>query len=83
MILCHKCSGVLANADSENTKGLRGCGCISGWVRGFEPEVDRDTAVRRQIMQCFERADLYTRQDRAADWVAREYEKAEALFNLL
>jgi len=47
MILCHKCSGVLAG-DTKETEGLSGCGCISGWVRGFEPSLNREQAIAAQ-----------------------------------
>ena len=46
-MLCHKCSGVLAG-DTKETEGLSGCGCISGWVRGFEPSLNREQAIAAQ-----------------------------------
>jgi hypothetical protein len=38
VILCHKCDGTLVRPD-KNADHLYGCGCISGWVRGFEPHL--------------------------------------------
>ena len=49
MILCHKCSGVLASTKEENINDLLGCQCISGYVRGFEEEVNREEAITTQI----------------------------------
>jgi hypothetical protein len=69
MILCHKCSGILASADNENTTGLLGCGCISGYVRGFEPYVTRQTALAAQINQQQQRILLYQRQSREQCWI--------------
>jgi DNA-directed RNA polymerase subunit M/transcription elongation factor TFIIS len=50
MILCHKCSGVLAGNKTE-IAGLSGCGCISGWIRGFEPSVSREEAIAAQELK--------------------------------
>ena len=65
MILCHKCSGVLAN-EGADTSGLMGCGCISGYVRGFEVPVDRAQAIAQQIKRQDELIALYQRQGRSA-----------------
>lgn len=83
MILCHKCSGILASACNENTSGLFGCGCISGWVRGFEPNRTREQAIETQFNECLSRVALYERQDRPKDWVDRQYERADKLLQLL
>jgi len=63
MILCHKCSGVLAG-DTTETAGLLDCGCISGWVRGWETPVTREQAITIQIAAEQERRRLYMDQNR-------------------
>ena len=83
MILCHKDSGLLANDPDENIQGILGCGCISGWVRGFEPNLNREQAIRQQIEQCFNWIHLYTQQDRTQDWMDKQYARAEKLMDLL
>jgi len=63
MILCHKCSGMLSfDRDSEVVTGLAGCRCISGWVRGFEPDLTRSEAVAAQIKRQQSDIDLYRSQ---------------------
>ena len=69
MILCHKCSGVLASR-GENTDGLFGCGCISGYVRGFEPNLSRQEAVVSQIKATNQRISLFVSQGRGDDYIA-------------
>ena len=64
MILCHKCSGILAMNHNEDTSGMMECGCISGWVRGWEPHLDRIAAIREQITACENRERLYAEQGR-------------------
>lgn len=78
MILCHKCSGVLT-ADDDEARGLRGCGCISGWVRGFEPVLTRAEAIAAQLAQCERNIALYTRQGRADAWLKLERDAATRL----
>jgi hypothetical protein len=68
IILCHKCSGVLASEGSED-HGLLGCGCISGYVRGFEIPVDRAGAIERQIAAQCKRIETYTRQKLEPEWI--------------
>lgn len=68
MILCHKCSGVLAG-DTKETEGLSGCGCISGWVRGFEPSLNREQAIAEQTQNPL----LQTRKERARKEVTSEF----------
>jgi hypothetical protein len=65
MILCHKCSGVLAN-EGADASGLMGCGCISGYVRGFETPLTRGQAIAQQIKRQDEWIALYQRQGRSA-----------------
>ena len=64
MILCHKCSGVLSHGDNEDVSSLYPCGCISSYVRGFEPIVNRDEAIVAQVKACKERISLYIEQER-------------------
>lgn len=64
MILCHKCAGLLAHDTADDITGLNGCGCISGYVRGFEPRVDRPTAIATQLAAVRSRAALYASQGR-------------------
>lgn len=77
MILCHKDAGLLAARDDENTAGLLGCGCISGWVRGFEPDLTRAQALEVQIKRQQERIDLYIAQGRS-DWEIDNVRKRKA-----
>lgn len=83
MILCHKCSGILASSASENTQGLNGCGCISGWVRGGEPNLNRQQVITVQFYRCFEWIELYIRQGREQHWMDGQLERAEKLINLV
>jgi hypothetical protein len=64
MILCHKCSGVLAYADKMEIEGLLDCSCMSGYVRGFEPTVNRAQAIEAQQIHCNFRIELYRTQGR-------------------
>ena len=64
MILCHKCSGLLAASTNESIEGLLGCQCISGYVRGFESEHTRKQAIACQIEQQWRWINLYERQGR-------------------
>lgn len=63
MILCHKCSGVLAG-EAQEIKGLNGCGCISSYYHGFEPAVTRKEAITIQIAAIQQRRRLYLDQKR-------------------
>jgi hypothetical protein len=65
MILCHKDAGLLAARKDENVEGLLSCGCMSGWVRGFEPDLTREQAVAVQIKMQDSWIALYTTQKRA------------------
>ena len=65
MILCHKCSGVLASDAAEDISGLLGCSCISGYVRGFESELSRKDALVKQIKAQNIWLALYQQQGRA------------------
>jgi hypothetical protein len=64
VILCHKCSGFLT---APNDSRLYSCGCISGWVRGFEKALTSEEAVVTQIKAGKERLDLYAGQGRSED----------------
>lgn len=61
MILCHKCSGILANSGKDSS-GLFGCACISGYVRGFEKVLNREQAINAQIRASRWRIDLIAKQ---------------------
>ncbi len=65
MILCHKCSGLLTARETEDTSGLKQCCCISGWVRGFEPILDRAQAIEQQAKAAEQRRAHYIRQGRS------------------
>lgn len=65
MILCHKCGGLLATEDVEDTTGLLDCQCISGYVRGFEPALNRTEAIAAQIKAQEGWLALYERQGRS------------------
>lgn len=67
MILCHKDGGVLHSDSDAESEGLYGCGCISGWVRGFEPHLDRAAAIAAQIDATRDWIKLYVGQKRD-DW---------------
>jgi hypothetical protein len=89
MRLCHKCSGVLASGDGEDMSGLSECGCISGWLRGIEPDLTREEAIAAQIRTERRNLALWIEQGRrighastTADWVKRsedEIKRLEAL----
>ena len=70
IILCHKCSGVLAGND-EAQRGLYGCGCISGYVRGFEPLLSREEAIEKQIQAQLGWIELFKSQKREPVWIYR------------
>jgi hypothetical protein len=72
MFLCHKCSGLLANRESENVTGLRGCSCVSGYYRGFEADLTREQAIGEQVKAAQSRIELYERQGRAGQLLAYE-----------
>ena len=82
MILCHKCTGLLAYGESENIAGLRGCSCISGWVRGFEPYLNREQAIDAQINRTQERIAMYAQQGRSAQYLDPENKKLKELLQL-
>lgn len=82
MILCHKCGGILAATKNEDCKGLHGCSCISGYVRGYEPELTREQAIESQIKYAEENVLLYMRQNRPLTEInqaLRERERLRAL----
>ena len=83
MILCHKCQGLLAHEETENVAGLLGCQCISGYVRGFEKQHTRLTAVSAQIKQQREWITLYESQKREPEWIEDRLVKIKALEALL
>ena len=74
MYLCHKCAGLLLNEESEDVAGLRGCGCISGYYRGFEKNLTREQGIEQQVVTIKERIKLYERQGRAGQLLAYEQE---------
>jgi hypothetical protein len=84
MFLCHKCSGLLANRESENVTGLRGCSCISGYYRGFEADLTREQAIGEQVKAAQSRIELYKRQGRSGnnDYSGYEHEWIKKLENL-
>ena len=82
MILCHKCSGVLAACQDEDESGLLGCCCISGYVRGFEPIVSRSEAIQIQIKQQHHNIALYKRQCREVSFINHCVEKIDKLEGL-
>ena len=82
MRLCHKCSGVLASGDGEDMSGLSECGCISGWLRGIEPDLTREEAIAAQIRTERRNLALWIEQGRGQDWIKRsedEIKRLEAL----
>lgn len=82
MILCHKCSGILGATKDENTEGLNGCGCISGWVRGFESNLTRPEAIMEQMNACVRKIDMYRSQKCDPAWVESEEQTLERLRRL-
>lgn len=76
VILCHKDSGVLV-AGEESMSGLFYCGCISGWVRGFEPIVTREEAIEIQRKELESRLAHYRWQGRSETEIARLMPKVE------
>ena len=84
MFLCHKCSGLLVNRESENVTGLLGCSCISGYYRGFEADLTREQAIDEQVKAAQSRIELYKRQGRSGnnDYSGYERECIERLENL-
>lgn len=83
MILCHKDAGLLAARADEDTTGLLGCECISGWVRGFEPDLTRAEAIRKQIAHAEESIRLYMQQGREAHWITDAQSRRDKLTLLL
>ena len=82
MKLCHKCAGLLANDETENISGLLECECISGYVRGFEPELTRPEAIKAQIEQQEEWKLLYMRQNRSYSEITRIQARIDLLSKL-
>lgn len=82
MILCHKCAGVLAYEKIEDTTGLRSCECMSGYVRGFEPIVDRATSIVKQAEQQERWAQLYERQGRDVSQIHERRNERNRLLSL-
>lgn len=64
VLLCHKCSGVLANTDKDTNHGLNGCKCISGYVRGFQRAMSIEEAASAQVQREIEWIALYVSQGR-------------------
>lgn len=83
MILCHKCCGILAKGDNEDTSGLYRCGCMSGYVRGFEPNLNRSQAVGCQYVATEQRIKLYEEQGRPESDIAPSRERLAALGKLM
>lgn len=82
MLLCHKCSGVLSKSEHEDTSGLHGCECISGWVRGFEPNLTREEAIAEQIKACDQWIELFQHQGRSQDWIDEQEQRKQQLLAL-
>ena len=82
MILCHKCCGILASGTDEDTSGLFGCGCMSGYVRGFEPDFSRKESVEAQTTETQERVRLYVSQGRDSTFIASVRERLAKLKQL-
>ena len=81
-ILCHKCSGILARRKDDNAEGLSGCGCISGWIRGFEKELTRKEVVEAQLSAAKRTMDLYASQGRpdfCRDYLTGRIERLEKI----
>ena len=50
--LCHKCSGLLGSTDrGQDCSALRGCRCISGWIRDWQVPVTLEEAIADQKRQ--------------------------------
>jgi hypothetical protein len=79
MVLCHNCSGLLAYSNQDDTAGLRGCSCISGYVRGFEPDLTREQAIDAQIEEAAARIESYKRQGRSSQHIDPEMKTLEEL----
>lgn len=75
LILCHKCSGVLAHTEDDKDHGLNGCQCMSGYVRGFEPSVSRELAATVQAKRELEWMALYVSQGRTVLQIAMRGER--------
>lgn len=76
VILCHKCSGVLAHTPEDKEHGLNHCQCISGWVRGFEPHLTVEQAAQSQVKRELERKELYASQGRPEFFSPERMERA-------
>lgn len=83
MIICHKCSGLLAYDKKDDTTGLLHCRCISGYVRGFEPVRDRKAVLQAQIDARTAVIRLWERQQRPMAWVETELRLRAGLESLL
>jgi hypothetical protein len=66
MYLCHKCSGVLVAPTKEH--GLNECQCISGYYRGFEPNLTPEQAATEQVKRELEWLALFISQKRPEHW---------------
>lgn len=62
MILCHKCAGTFTE-----TPGLNPCRCISGYPRGFEPDLSEREAALTQARRELDWLKLYVEQGRRPD----------------
>lgn len=62
MILCHKCAGTFQEVD-----GLNACRCISGYPRGFEPDVTPVEAAKKQVIAELDWLKLFVQQGRGVN----------------
>lgn len=83
VILCHKCSGLLHADTREEGSELVHCGCISGYVRGFEPHLTREEAINSQIDSVRKRIDVFVHQGRTVEvlWLKERLHQLEKLVN--
>lgn len=82
MYLCHKCAGLLTSDDREDTTGLKGCGCISGYYRGIEPHLTRGQAIAAQIKAADQWLALYQRQGRDDSYILPLIQRKTELLEL-
>lgn len=83
MILCHKCSGLLAYDKKADTTGLLHCGCISSYVRGLVSVMDRKAVLQAQIDAQTAVIALYQRQQRSMAMIEPEVRLRAGLESLL
>jgi hypothetical protein len=75
-ILCHKCSGVLAG---PKPSPLHSCGCISGWIRGFEPHLTLAEAAGKQYKTALRDLDWMKQRDTIYDRINLPEQERHAL----